>query len=29
MTVMLAAANFAVELNKPEQIRSLVLALAV
>ena len=28
MTVMLAAANFAMQLNKPEQIRSLVLSLA-
>ena len=28
MTVMLAAVNFAMQLNKPEQIRSLVLSLA-
>ena len=27
MTMMLAAANFAMQLNKPEQIRSLVLSL--
>ena len=28
MTVMLAAANFSVQSNKPEQVRSLVLSLA-
>ena len=28
MTVMLATANFAMQLNKPEQIQSLVLSLA-
>ncbi len=28
ITVMLAAANFAVQCNQPEQVRSLVLSLA-